>query len=192
MQSHAGVHARAGSIDFLHDRLEIRMIKLPREPHGSGKVIGADHDGVKAGMGQDGLEILHGTDVLDLGHKKHFPGHTGTVGIKILSEDIGAAVAHAAVLRGVLSFAGPVIKARIGGPADGPVKLLTALDHRENEALCACLQRKLDVLFRRFGKTGERRGSAALDPPEHIGQNAGAEGAVFHINGHPVIPGPGH
>ena len=74
----------------------------------------------------------------------------------------------------------------------GRVMLLTALDHRENEALCACLQRKLDVLFRRFGKTGERRSSAALDTPEHIGQNAGAEGAVFHINGHPVIPGPGH
>ena len=143
-------------------------------------------------MGQNGFQIVHGPDVLDLGHQEQPRRAFLPVVLKILAEDVGPAIAHAAIFRGGFARLAPTVLTGIHGPVNGPVELFPAFDHGKDQALGPGFQRGLDLAFCSLGQAGEGRGPAALNGPEDIRQAGAAEGAVFHVHGHPVVSGARH
>ena len=182
MIAHRHAVAFAGFVDAVHDGDEIGVVELPGQAHRSRQVVGADHDGVEAGMGQDGVELFHGADVFDLRDQQDVPGDVFAVGVEVPAVHVGAGIAHAPAA------------ARVGvqGEADGPVELFAGFDHGEDEPLRAGVQRVLDGAQFRLRDAREGQGTAPLDGPEHVRQDGPRERAVFHVRRHPVVAGGAH
>ena len=143
-------------------------------------------------MGNNGLQLLYGADVLNLRHQEKFRGAVCAVVVKILAKGIGPAKAHATVFRGCFPGRPPAVLAGVDGKVDGPVELGAAFDHGKDKALRAGFQGRFDLRFAGLAQTGEGRGPTAFNGPKDVGEARAAKRAVFHVHGHPVVARPGH
>lgn len=155
------------------------MIELPGEAHRAGEVVWADHDGVEAGMGQDGVELFHGADVFDLRDKEDVLRHVHAIGIEIPAVHVGAGIAHAPAA------------ARVGvqRETDGPVKLLAGFVMGKTSP---CAPESSASLMGRSQPCAMR--AKGVEPPRSMARNTSGrmgprERAVFHVHSHPVVTG---